>query len=229
MAQPPRRKDQEKDLYYCSKCQKWKHFRHFRSRLEGIIPCLVCENLAKRRPTTKLGITDYQQRAWVDRYKTVQGCLLCREKDPQCLDLHHVDPSAKDAEVAKLIGTSLSKIKREVAKCIVVCSNCHRRLHRWLQQPTARQFINDLRSRDSTPSAFRELLRELAKHSPDERAKLAPSRSGTGVELMELRSLVDRQVTAIVVVREIVVRALAQATEPAILEALEQIRRAVLG
>lgn len=44
------------------------------------------------------------------------------------LDFHHKDPSQKDFNISG--GTrSFENMKKEVDKCIMVCSNCHREIH----------------------------------------------------------------------------------------------------
>lgn len=60
-----------------------------------------------------------------------KGCSICGEKSICCLDFHHLDPSEKEYGVAQMLGTgySLEKIKKEIDKCILVCSNCHRKIH----------------------------------------------------------------------------------------------------
>jgi hypothetical protein len=56
------------------------------------------------------------------------GCYLCNEKDIACLDFHHLRD--KEYTIANLVkNENFNKIKEEVAKCIVLCSNCHRKLH----------------------------------------------------------------------------------------------------
>jgi hypothetical protein len=224
MNSPGRQQVHAKDLYYCPKCQRWKHFRQFKSRLEGAIPCLSC-SIKPPKHTSFI----QRNRSWVARYKALRGCLLCREQDPVCLDLHHVDPSEKDTDVARLLATSMKKIRCEVAKCIVICANCHRRLHRWQRQPSAAPFLSDLRAKGSTPAAFKKLIADLSRRSPIEFAKLVPSRPGSGFELMELRGLVARQTDAIVTSRALVASALAGSPEAPVVEVLEAVRRALLG
>ena len=44
------------------------------------------------------------------------------------MDFHHIDPSTKEFNISG--GTkAISKLKQEVDKCILVCSNCHREIH----------------------------------------------------------------------------------------------------
>ena len=47
-----------------------------------------------------------------------------------CFDFHHLED--KEKELSKLIHSWSSKyglIIQELKKCIVLCSNCHRKLH----------------------------------------------------------------------------------------------------
>ena len=56
---------------------------------------------------------------------------MCGENHPACLDFHHKDKKDKSFNVAIMAssGYSIEKIKEEIAKCIVLCSNCHRKEH----------------------------------------------------------------------------------------------------
>lgn len=63
------------------------------------------------------------------RYKRMCGCKLCPEREPVALDLHHLDPKGKDKNPSQLVSGSREKLKKEIRKCIVLCSNCHRKVH----------------------------------------------------------------------------------------------------
>jgi hypothetical protein len=69
--------------------------------------------------------------AWFKEYKTTLNCSTCPENHPACLDFHHLDKNEKVENVSKLVGKCMSKkaILKEISKCIVVCANCHRKLH----------------------------------------------------------------------------------------------------
>ncbi len=59
-----------------------------------------------------------------------KGCKVCGENHPACLDFHHRDPSLKLFNIGVSFGSySIKKMKEEIAKCDVICSNCHRKLH----------------------------------------------------------------------------------------------------
>ena len=56
-----------------------------------------------------------------------QGCSCCNEKEHACLDFHHLD--GKDKNVSAMLGMSDSKVEEEISKCVVLCANCHRKVH----------------------------------------------------------------------------------------------------
>lgn len=69
--------------------------------------------------------------AWFEEYKKNLSCEICGENHPAVLDFHHKISSTKESEIPFLVynGYSLEKIKREIVKCQVLCSNCHRKFH----------------------------------------------------------------------------------------------------
>ena len=58
-------------------------------------------------------------------------CENCGEDCPPCLDFHHIDPSKKKDCIGTLIGGCYNqeRIDAEVAKCVLLCRNCHAILH----------------------------------------------------------------------------------------------------
>lgn len=71
-------------------------------------------------------------REWVYDYKREEcECARCGEEHPACLDFHHVDAAEKTAAVADMIkrGFATDAIRAEIAKCEVLCANCHRKEH----------------------------------------------------------------------------------------------------
>ena len=67
---------------------------------------------------------------WFEEYKSDKSCP-CGESHPACLEFHHTDEDNKYSSVSFLVqkGYSLDKIKAEIDKCIILCANCHRKLH----------------------------------------------------------------------------------------------------
>lgn len=57
-------------------------------------------------------------------------CLSCGfDKYPCSIDFHHLDPSQKDSKFRNLRSWSWERIKKEIAKCILLCGNCHTAYH----------------------------------------------------------------------------------------------------
>lgn len=72
---------------------------------------------------------------WYKTFKSTLSCTQCGESHRACIEFHHTDNDKEDS-VARIANTATSPraILREVAKCMVLCSNCHRKLHyaeRW--------------------------------------------------------------------------------------------------
>lgn len=58
-----------------------------------------------------------------------KDCKWSSDFNPWQLDFHHLDPSTKVIEVAKLESSSWTRINTEVNKCVVLCKNCHANVH----------------------------------------------------------------------------------------------------
>lgn len=71
-----------------------------------------------------------KKKIWLEKHKRELGCSKCIENDPSCLDFHHRDPTQKEMTISLGIArASLERLQKEVAKCDILCSNCHRKLH----------------------------------------------------------------------------------------------------
>lgn len=71
------------------------------------------------------------RKKWLLDYLSDKCCVDCGEKNPVCLDFHHLDPSTKEGTVSRMINEfrSLTSILLEIQKCVIVCANCHRKRH----------------------------------------------------------------------------------------------------
>ena len=80
--------------------------------------------------------TNYRKTSKLKRQKILsivnniksKGCIICGETNLACLDFHHLDPNEKEGSISKMISTPI-KLEKELKKCIVLCANCHRKLH----------------------------------------------------------------------------------------------------
>lgn len=72
-----------------------------------------------------------EKQQWFKELKRGLQCTLCPENHPACLQFHHKDRKEKEDTVCRMVLRNLSKdrILAEIAKCEVLCSNCHFKLH----------------------------------------------------------------------------------------------------
>jgi hypothetical protein len=70
-------------------------------------------------------------RNWLNNKKDELKCVKCNEDHPACLEFHHLDPNEKEIGISLAVSNcwSIARIEKEMKKCIVLCSNCHRKLH----------------------------------------------------------------------------------------------------
>lgn len=81
---------------------------------------------------------------WFQNIKSKLMCEICMEKHPRCLDFHHiVDKTNTVANITYKCSKSL--IILEMKKCIILCCNCHRKIHANIidiSQPNNKQLLN---------------------------------------------------------------------------------------
>ncbi len=92
-------------------------------RNDGRYRCKKCsvEAVQRRREKLKLLAVEYKG----------GECEVCGyKKCVNALEFHHIDPNEKEFGVGENGYTrSIEAIKKELDKCILVCSNCHREIH----------------------------------------------------------------------------------------------------
>jgi hypothetical protein len=66
--------------------------------------------------------------AYIQQIKVSRGCTDCGYNvSPEALDFDHLPGVDKEYRLATMAaGSSKARIDREIAKCEVVCANCHR-------------------------------------------------------------------------------------------------------
>lgn len=71
-------------------------------------------------------------------YKATLSCTRCEENHPATFDFHHPDPAEKEGSVNEFINKGrYGKAREEAKKCVVLCANCHRKLH-WDERQSQR-------------------------------------------------------------------------------------------
>lgn len=131
-------------MKYCKRCDVTKPKAEFSKnarKSDGLqVYCKLCyktinadtyERLPQRRAKIRERNKSWtaKSQAFIDRIRSMFGCRICGENEPVALDFHHLDPTKKDTEVPKLLSYSREKLKTEIRKCVILCSNCHRKHH----------------------------------------------------------------------------------------------------
>ncbi len=64
------------------------------------------------------------------QYLRDKKCSRCPEDDSVCLDFHHLGNKIDTVSDLSGRGAPWEKVLQEIQKCIILCSNCHRKEHR---------------------------------------------------------------------------------------------------
>jgi hypothetical protein len=108
----------------CVNCHRLRTRAQHRARIARRIPG-TAKRLDEKRANWR------RQAALLDRLRDVP-CADCGGRFPPCsMDFDHRDPAEKTSRVPAMIGRAGdARILAEVAKCDIVCANCHR-LRTW--------------------------------------------------------------------------------------------------
>jgi hypothetical protein len=100
--------------------------------------CKVCSRAAsaawyvanKRHHVDNVVARNKSRTRELQELKRQLGCALCEEKEPVCIDFHHLDPTTKDERISVILNAgSQQAFESEIQKCVPLCSNCHRKVH----------------------------------------------------------------------------------------------------
>lgn len=85
----------------------------------------------RKRERARILARKQQIADWLASQKANLSCMRCGECEPVCLDFHHRKGEQKDFNLGyvKAWGWGRKRIEAEMKKCIVLCSNCHRKEH----------------------------------------------------------------------------------------------------
>jgi len=128
----------------CKKCQQLLPLEQFsmnKAKKDNLdTKCKKCANLYSKqhyienrqhyinKTKTQRQIRKLKNLTTINNYKTNKGCKYCGEKDVCCLDFHHI--SNKSFTISERTSWICEEnLMNEINKCIVLCSNCHRKIH----------------------------------------------------------------------------------------------------
>lgn len=101
---------------YCKECHRARNRHHY---------TIAADAYKAQASRSRKAISEW----WVD-YKSALICSICGESRHWCLDFHHTDPLVKEGTLSSLLRTaSKQRVLDEIAKCVVVCRNCHADIH----------------------------------------------------------------------------------------------------
>jgi hypothetical protein len=110
----------------CPRCETTKSVEEFyqrRGKVGGSVYCKSCttNQTVERQRKFKQLCVDYKG-------SSCSGCGY--NKCIGALEFHHTNPKEKDFTIANARLTAFDdKVKKELDKCILLCSNCHREEH----------------------------------------------------------------------------------------------------
>lgn len=145
----------DNDLQRCNKCNRdlpksewfpsaWKgrkaarckscHWEYYKGRVQDDSNYFLKYQNARR----KVG---YER---ITALKSSLGCQRCGYNEhPAALDFHHRDPSQKKMGIPNVWNLSWEKALLEIAKCDLLCSNCHR-IHHFEERAAKRKAIAEV-------------------------------------------------------------------------------------
>lgn len=128
----------------CPKCKEVKNetdFARNSSKKDGLNSnCKACQKITKDKHYIN-NKTSYKEKSKQQKHKIIKqimevkqslACIKCGNNHPAVLDFHHRNPKEKEVNISQALsrfGWGLERVLKEIEKCDVLCSNCHRILH----------------------------------------------------------------------------------------------------
>ena len=115
----------------CSKCGKTKALSSFQlAKRKGRTPTRegVCKPCVSTKQHRNHKLKNLEAKQLVIDFLKNNPCIDCGEADVLCLEFDHIHNTKKfDISNAIITNKSILLIKKELKKCVVRCSSCHRR------------------------------------------------------------------------------------------------------
>jgi hypothetical protein len=120
---------QAQDPTLFTKCNRTNRKPSFQAR------CITCQRKYckqnylqnKKKILKKQRIRKQEQSNYINKIKSDSPCTDCKKFwPPYIMDFDHLPGSKKLNDVASMKHYTIERIQQEIAKCELVCSNCHR-------------------------------------------------------------------------------------------------------
>lgn len=101
----------------CKKCYRSMRNKWYIRNKQQEIDTVVAYRLKKKK----------ELRKWFWEYKSTLKCQNCGEARTPTLQFHHLNSKDKEITLSKAVTDlwPIKKIMEEIAKCDVLCANCH--------------------------------------------------------------------------------------------------------
>ena len=125
------------------------HFGVSFSTIKNIIPNELIEenkfNRNKNKKSKSEVVIDWRKRKKLELVEYKGGKCQCCEynKSIKALEFHHINPKEKDFTISGK-SYSFERLKNEVDKCVLVCSNCHIEIHDELNERGESEIVNKI-------------------------------------------------------------------------------------
>lgn len=124
---------EKKVCYTCLQSKKVIYFGKDKYTYDGLANhCKEC--VSKRDKKYQIRYNEeskIRRQARRDKFWNIYGsCSVCGEDCINCLEFHHTNPDTKESEVSSLWGLkNPQRLTTEIRKCILLCRNCHSKVH----------------------------------------------------------------------------------------------------
>ena len=100
----------------CKECHRKQRQKHYQNN--------------KKSEIARVKLRREDIRDYINDVKSNSRCP-CGEDHIATLQFHHIDSETKRFEISKAPSLGISKkvLDEEIQKCIILCSNCHAKLH----------------------------------------------------------------------------------------------------
>lgn len=117
-------------------CPRHGSVKHYLTK-DGVWRCTLCrtERVENHRRKRKKLLVDMKG----------GKCERCGyDKCIDALEFHHLNPQEKDFGLSDGRTRSFSRVKEELNKCILVCSNCHKEIHSEIRQTNMKNLLKEV-------------------------------------------------------------------------------------
>lgn len=102
----------------CRECNKLRCKQYYANNQAKHRSVVATRNRTKR----------VELRTKLNTIKSINPCP-CGEADPICLEFHHICKKDLEIGLVSRYRWGWTKIESELQKCVVLCSNCHKKKH----------------------------------------------------------------------------------------------------